>query len=45
MLKPRIVEIAAKSIGGTLEDLHSSAWMSDIAAMRHETQYSRVFRS
>ncbi len=45
MLKPRIAEIAAKSIGGTLEDLHSSAWMSDITAMRHETQYSRVFRS
>jgi len=31
--------------GATLEDLGASAFRSDIAAMRHETQYSRLFRS
>lgn len=44
-LKPRCVEVAAESRGATLADLHNTAWMSDIAAMRHETQYSRIFRS
>lgn len=44
-LKPRCVEVAAESDGATLADLHNTAWLSDIAAMRHETQYSRIFRS
>jgi len=44
-LKPICSEIAAQLRGATLEDLHNSAWMSDIVAMQHETQYSRVFRS
>ncbi|WP_439140924.1 urease accessory protein UreF [Planktotalea sp.] len=44
-LKPMCSEIAAQLRGATLEDLHNSAWMSDIVAMQHETQYSRVFRS
>lgn len=29
----------------TLDDLGSAAFRSDIASMRHETQYSRLFRS
>ena len=44
-LKPRCAALAVQLGGATLEDLHNSAWLSDIAAMRHETQYSRVFRS
>lgn len=44
-LKPHYAAIARASIGATLDDLHNCAWASDIAAMRHETQYSRVFRS
>jgi len=44
-LKPRCAELAAQRRGATLDDLHNSAWLSDIAAMRHETQYSRIFRS
>ena len=44
-LKPRCAEVAAESGGATLADLHNTAWLSDIAAMRHETQYSRIFRS
>ena len=36
----------AKAVGGaTLDDIHSCSWASDIAAMRHETQYSRIFRT
>ena len=44
-LKPRCAAHAAQLGGATLEDLHNSAWLSDIAAMRHEVQYSRIFRS
>ncbi len=29
----------------TLDDLYSTAFMSDIASMRHETQQPRIFRS
>ncbi|TIW29696.1 MAG: urease accessory protein UreF [Mesorhizobium sp.] len=36
---------AARAAASTLDDLGGAAFMSDIAAMRHETQYSRLFRS
>ncbi|TGQ21499.1 urease accessory protein UreF, partial [Mesorhizobium sp. M00.F.Ca.ET.216.01.1.1] len=29
----------------SLDDLGGSAFVSDIMAMQHETQYSRLFRS
>jgi urease accessory protein len=45
VLKPHCTAIAKECIGATLDDLHSCAWASDIASMRHEIQYSRVFRS
>lgn len=44
-LKPFCTEIAAQLRDATLDDLHNAAWMSDIVAMQHETQYSRIFRS
>jgi len=44
-LKPHCVAIAQSCVGATSDDLHGCAWASDIASMRHETQYSRVFRS
>ena len=44
-LKPRCAALAVEFDGATLDDLHNSAWLSDIAAMRHEVQYSRIFRS
>ena len=28
-----------------LDELYSNTWASDIASMRHETQYSRIFRT
>ncbi|WP_245429037.1 urease accessory protein UreF [Phyllobacterium phragmitis] len=40
-----ILDLAARAAGSTLDDLGSAAIMSDIMAMQHETQYSRVFRS
>ncbi len=42
---PDVGAMARKAAGGTLDDLGACAFRSDIAAMRHETQYSRLFRS
>jgi urease accessory protein len=44
MEKP-ILAVAARAADSSLDDLGSAAIMSDIMAMQHETQYSRVFRS
>lgn len=40
-----ILDIAARAAGSTLDDLGGSAFVAEIAAMNHETQYSRLFRS
>jgi len=42
---PRVRYLAQEAQTATLADLGGSAFRSDIAAMRHETQYSRLFRS
>lgn len=44
-LQPLILATAARAERSTLDDLGSAAILSDIASMRHETLYSRVFRS
>jgi urease accessory protein len=44
-LTPIILETAEKSRTATLDDLGGACFRSDIAAMRHETQYTRLFRS
>ena len=44
-LIPRIRALAREAAGSTLADLGACAFRADIAAMRHETQYSRLFRS
>jgi urease accessory protein len=44
-LIPRIRALAREAAGASLSDLGSCAFRADIAAMRHETQYSRLFRS
>lgn len=44
-LVPRIRALAREAAGSSLDDLGSSAFRADIGAMRHETQYSRLFRS
>ncbi len=44
-LEPVILQVAAETQTATLDDLGGAAWRSDLAAMRHETQYTRLFRS
>ena len=44
-LLPRVRALARVAAQSTLADLGSCAFRSDIAVMRHETQYSRLFRS
>ncbi len=44
-LLPRVRALAREAARSTLADLGSAAFRSDIGAMRHETQYSRLFRS
>lgn len=44
-LMPAISTLAAAAETGTLDDLGACAFRSDIASLRHETQYSRLFRS
>ncbi|WP_068249105.1 urease accessory protein UreF [Tritonibacter horizontis] len=44
-LAPQISATAATAAAGTLDDLHGACFAADIASMRHETQYSRIFRS
>lgn len=44
-LEPIILETARRAASSTPDDLGSACVMSELAAMRHETQYSRIFRS
>ncbi|WP_244488863.1 urease accessory UreF family protein [Bosea sp. Leaf344] len=44
-LVPALHRAAAAAAGLTLDDLGGCAFRSDLAALRHETQYSRLFRS
>jgi len=44
-LHPRILRRAAQAATATEADLASAAWGADIAAMRHETMTTRIFRS
>lgn len=44
-LHPLIAATACRAENSTLDDLGSSTILSDIASMRHEEQYSRVFRT
>ncbi len=44
-LMPAISRAAAELVNASLDDLGACAFRSDIASLRHETQYSRLFRS
>jgi urease accessory protein len=44
-LEPVILRVAAETRGAGLDDLGGAAFRSDLAAMLHETQYTRLFRS
>ncbi|WP_425992977.1 urease accessory protein UreF [Afipia sp. DC4300-2b1] len=44
-LEGAIAATAEKSLLGSLDDLGSATYRADLASMRHETQYTRLFRS
>lgn len=44
-LLPVAQALALKAHGATLDDIGGAAFRSDIAALKHETQYTRLFRS
>lgn len=44
-LELAIIEVSLAARQCNLEDLGSAGFLADIASMRHETQYSRLFRS
>ncbi|RSK30523.1 urease accessory protein UreF [Rhodovulum iodosum] len=44
-LTPLCLRLAEEAAEAGLDDLESSVFLADIASMKHETQYSRLFRS
>lgn len=44
-MTPLCQSVASEALGADLNDLGSMAFLSDIASMKHETQYSRMFRT
>jgi urease accessory protein len=44
-LEPIVGATGKRAISATLDDLGSATFRADLASMRHETQYTRLFRS
>jgi urease accessory protein len=44
-LEPVVVATGKRALGAALDDLGSATFRADLASMRHETQYTRLFRS
>lgn len=44
-LEPLIIRVADETRSAGLDDIGGCAFRSDLASMRHETQYTRLFRS
>ncbi len=44
-LEPAVTTTAARACAASIEDIGSSALRADLASARHETQYTRLFRS
>jgi urease accessory protein len=44
-LEPVVAVTAKRALAATIEDVGSSAFRADLASARHETQYTRLFRS
>jgi urease accessory protein len=40
-----IAATAARALSASLDDIGGAALRADLASMRHETQYTRLFRS
>ncbi len=45
LLEPFVVSTAKRALDASLDDLGSATFRTDLASMRHETQYTRLFRS
>jgi urease accessory protein len=45
LLEPVVVSTAKRALDASLGDLGSATFRADLASMRHETQYTRLFRS
>jgi urease accessory protein len=45
MLEPMVTATAQRALAATLDDLGSATFRADLASLRHETQYTRLFRS
>jgi urease accessory protein len=44
-LEPVVAATAARALDTALDDVGGAAFRADLASMRHETQYTRLFRS
>jgi urease accessory protein len=44
-LEPVVVSTGKRAFDATLDDLGSATFRADLASLRHETQYTRLFRS
>jgi urease accessory protein UreF len=44
-LETAVAETANRALNATLDDLGSATFRADLASLRHETQYTRLFRS
>jgi urease accessory protein len=44
-LEPVLVATAKRALEASLDDLGSATFRADLASLRHETQYTRLFRS
>jgi urease accessory protein len=44
-LEPIVAATATRAMSATLDDLGSATFRADLASLRHETQYTRLFRS
>jgi urease accessory protein len=45
LLEPVVVSTGNRALNASLDDLGSASFRADLAGMRHETQYTRLFRS
>jgi len=44
-LEPVVTTTGARALGASLEEIGSATFRADLASLRHETQYTRLFRS
>jgi urease accessory protein len=44
-LEPHVVTTVQRARDASLDDIGGATFRADLASMRHETQYTRLFRS